>query len=390
MKISKITSETAEQQQLKMDRRKKRTSTNQYMMYIDLMEKDQIFATQRVPRDTDSNYLTKKWKELSAKLNTCQNGPTLTAEEWRKRLNDWKNTTRCKYRRSVSGEKDISLTSLELKALDLFGKAPVVPTVPDQMSLQLKCEKDAQDGDEEFETQRTSEAFQKELQAAVEEAIGGDDDEALGDEHDDNEEILPDELEPKVEHSNTGNGTTTTYRTIVVENTPYTDESPNEEDHLEFITHRKQIIGSTANSAVPGNVQTIVHTAPATTVTKLINGDIPLKRLRSHAPEQIIYEVKKAPVTQHHTHRITTIHNSTPNTITHHHQQHQQSHTHQQIQHIQEAAPIAETSPITSQDARELTRQLRRIANIKAEKLKFEIARYKFNNPGFQYNSPQL
>lgn len=53
-------------------------------MYIELMESDPIFASGRVPRDYDLNYLTKKWKELSDRLNKCGSGPTLTAEEWRK------------------------------------------------------------------------------------------------------------------------------------------------------------------------------------------------------------------------------------------------------------------------------------------------------------------
>lgn len=53
-------------------------------MYIELMESDPIFASGRVPRDYDLNYLSKKWKELSDRLNKCGSGPTLTAEEWRK------------------------------------------------------------------------------------------------------------------------------------------------------------------------------------------------------------------------------------------------------------------------------------------------------------------
>ncbi|EDW32172.1 GL10575 [Drosophila persimilis] len=142
-----------------MDRRKKRTSSEQYQMYIDMMEADSIFATGRVPRDYDLNYLTKKWKELSDRLNKCSSGPTLTAEEWRKRLNDWKNTTRCKYRRSLMAtEKDISMTTLENRALDLFGK---VPSTTGETLLNLKSEKD--DGDDEIEEigQRTSAAFQR-------------------------------------------------------------------------------------------------------------------------------------------------------------------------------------------------------------------------------------
>lgn len=73
-----------ESAQHRMDRRKKRTSTNQYMLYIEMMEKDTVFASGRIPRDYDANYLHRKWRELSDKLNSCNNGPTLTAEEWRK------------------------------------------------------------------------------------------------------------------------------------------------------------------------------------------------------------------------------------------------------------------------------------------------------------------
>lgn len=73
-----------ESAQHRMDRRKKRTSTNQYMLYIEMMEKDTVFASGRIPREFDANYLHRKWRELSDKLNSCNNGPTLTAEEWRK------------------------------------------------------------------------------------------------------------------------------------------------------------------------------------------------------------------------------------------------------------------------------------------------------------------
>ncbi|XP_037959097.1 uncharacterized protein LOC119688493 [Teleopsis dalmanni] len=355
----------AGKKELKRVRYKRRTSTNQYMMYINLMEKDQIFATQRVPRELDKSYLTNKWKELALELNQCQNGPTLTAEEWRKRLSNWRNATRYKYRRSVSGEKNIFLTAIELQALNLFDKTLLIPTMPEQMSSQLKCAKDAED-----ETKRTAEMFTlEELQAAFDELIGSDND----DQYDDNEEILPDESETKVEQSNTDNGLLTPYRTTVVENTPHTNENPNEENQLEFITHRKQIIESTINSAVPE----IAHTAPATTEIILINGDVQFQRLLSHAPEQIKYEVKEAPINQHDTQGISTIHSH-------------QTHTQEQIEHIQEGAPIADTITITSQDAGELILQVKRIANIKYEKLKFEIEKFKFKNPEFQYNIPEL
>ncbi|XP_075168142.1 uncharacterized protein LOC142240321 [Haematobia irritans] len=382
-------SENAETTQQKMDRRKKRTSTNQYMMYIEMMEKDPIFATGRVPRDYDTHYLARKWKELSDKLNGCSNGPTLTSEEWRKRLNDWKNTTRCKYRRSVTGEKDITMTSLEMRALDLFGKVPPQNT-PEQISIHFKSEKEEDIDD--MEHMPTTETFQKQLQAAVEEAIGDEEGEPIVEnEQDDQEEIVPEHghhssvthsgnVGQNNGHSGGGSNAPTTYRTIVVEDSTYHDEDNSPDEQLEYITHRRTGSG----------VQTVV-TSPSGTVTKLINGDIPLKRLRSQISDQIIYEVKKAP----HSSRPTTFTVSHPH-IQHHQQHHQQtqSHHHQQQHHsIVQEVPASSSSTaalggqlFASQDVREVARQLKRLADIKTEKLKFEIARYKYNNPGFNYN----
>ncbi|XP_033251381.1 uncharacterized protein LOC117190413 [Drosophila miranda] len=52
-----------------------------------------------------------------------QTGPCLEPEEWRKRLNDWKNTTRCKYRRiMLSPGAKLSLSPLETRALSIFGE----------------------------------------------------------------------------------------------------------------------------------------------------------------------------------------------------------------------------------------------------------------------------
>ncbi|XP_022230351.2 uncharacterized protein LOC111079471 [Drosophila obscura] len=349
----------------KMDRRKKRTSSEQYQMYIDMMEADSIFATGRVPRDYDLNYLTKKWKELSDRLNKCSSGPTLTPEEWRKRLNDWKNTTRCKYRRSLMAtEKDISMTTLENRALDLFGK---VPTATGETLLNLKSEKD--DGDDDLEDigQRTSAAFQKELQAAVEEAINDevDDDEML-EEHVEQEEIIDDNMADNggvIEGSNaattavnTGGGT---YRTIVVDNTSF--EHVEEPHPVEFVAARRTPASS--NSSVHA-----VINSGAVVETKLINGELPVKRLRTQTrPDQIIYHVKNAP---------------------------------RCISNIQDVPPLLSTkverdtiplsAALSSQDGQQIAHQLKRLADINYETLQFEIARFKFNNPGFQYNPPSL
>ncbi|XP_030369159.1 uncharacterized protein LOC115630229 [Scaptodrosophila lebanonensis] len=356
-----------------MDRRKKRTSTDQYMMYIEMMENDPIFASGRVPRDYDIHYLTKKWKDLSDKLNKCSSGPTLTAEEWRKRLNDWKNTTRCKYRRSLMpNEKDITMSALELKALDLFGK---VPTATNETLLNLKAEKEEQE--EDMEHQRTSESFQKELQAAVEEAINDEVEEIEEEEHVEQDDLLEEPIHETtaVPSSaatvgaattvvNTGGGT---YRTIVVDSTSYVDEEPNAEP-IEFIPARRS--AGSSNASLHTVVNTSANTAAA---TKLINGELPVKRMRTQARDQIIYEVKNA------SRSYATLQTAPPpNSL----------HNTKIAQHESNVTTL--TSALSSHDAQEIAHQLKRLADINYEALQFEIARFKFNNPGFHYNPPSL
>lgn len=110
-----------------MDKRKKRTSYQQYVIYLKMLEDDQIFRTGIIPRDVELNYLTHKWEELAAKLNDCTHGPVLSADEWKKRLNDWKNSTRAKFRKcqaeqfKQSDRAELALTPLEERALLLWG-----------------------------------------------------------------------------------------------------------------------------------------------------------------------------------------------------------------------------------------------------------------------------
>lgn len=179
------------------------------------------------------------------------------------------------------------MTSLEMRALELFGKVPA-QNAPEQISIHFKSEKEEDIDD--MEHIPTTETFQKELQAAVEEAIGDEEGEHIvGNEHE-HEEIVPESNHTTtVTHSsnvsggmgtNNGHsggggtsGTGTTYRTIVVEDSAYPEDDNNADEQLEFITHRR--------TACSSGVQA---------VSKLINGDIPLKRLRSQISDQIIYE----------------------------------------------------------------------------------------------------
>lgn len=195
------------------------------------------------------------------------------------------------------------MTSLELRALDLFGKVPATAP-PEQISIHFKSEKE-EDEEEEMEHIPTTETFQKQLQAAVEEAIGDDEGEQhiVESEHDEHEEIIPENTHSSTmthggshsvggggssNHGNSGGGTT--YRTIVVEDTAYPEDDNNQDEQLEYISHRRSTLNSSNNGSA---IQTAVVTnTPTATVTKLINGDIPLKRLRSQISDQIIYEGK--------------------------------------------------------------------------------------------------
>ncbi|TDG43781.1 hypothetical protein AWZ03_009791 [Drosophila navojoa] len=342
-----------------MDRRKKRTSSEQYQMYIELMESDPIFASGRVPRDYDLNYLTRKWKELSDRLNKCSSGPTLTAEEWRKRLNDWKNTTRCKYRRSLmSSEKDISMSSLETRALNLFGKVPG----SGEALMNLKSEKDDQEDDMEDLGQRTSASFQKELQAAVEEAINDEDEDEMVEEHVDQEDLTDENMHepgggidgPTVGGTTAVNTSGGGYRTIVVDNSTYVEE---DQDHAEPTADPVKFV-CTPN----------IHSASGS-ATKLINGELPVKRLRR---DQVIYEVKNAPRS------YTTIQTGASLPTLHNTKMH----------HDGQATTLG--AALSGLDAQEIAHQLKRLADINYETLQFEIARFKFNNPGFHYEPPPL
>lgn len=178
------------------------------------------------------------------------------------------------------------MTSLELRALELFGKAPNTATPTEQVTIHFKAEKDEDD----MEHIPTTETFQKQLQAAVEEAIGGEDDVShmVEAEQEEAEDILPDNVNAQntsvissTASSGGGGGT------IMVEETTYQEDDQNGEEHIEFLTQRRPTI-VTPSSAVA--VHGVVNTNPTATVTKLINGDIPLKRLRSQISDQIIYE----------------------------------------------------------------------------------------------------
>ncbi|XP_026835744.1 uncharacterized protein LOC6547243 isoform X2 [Drosophila erecta] len=128
-----------------MNRRNKRTSYYQYEVYLDFMEGNPLMSLNILSRTLDG----KKWKELSDLLNKCPTGPTLSVEEWRKRLNDWKNSTRSKYRRSInSDDKNNAMTPLENRALQIFSSQANCREASTLELVEEPLEHDEQDDEE--------------------------------------------------------------------------------------------------------------------------------------------------------------------------------------------------------------------------------------------------
>ncbi|XP_039482762.1 uncharacterized protein LOC120446053 isoform X1 [Drosophila santomea] len=156
-----------------MNRRNKRTSYYQYEVYLDFMEDNPLMSLNKLSRTQDG----KKWKELSDLLNKCPTGPTLSPEEWRKRLNDWKNSTRSKYRRSINtDDKNSAMTPLENRALLIFSSEAngrEVSTHPGRQELaEEPLEHEEQDDEEPDEFDELEEEEEEPYQEFVAEPHG--------------------------------------------------------------------------------------------------------------------------------------------------------------------------------------------------------------------------
>ncbi|XP_002138406.1 uncharacterized protein [Drosophila pseudoobscura] len=240
-----------------MARRNKRTSYEQYQIYLNMMESNPVLTNGRATRYDD----IMKWKELSDQLNKSKTGPCLEPEEWRKRLNDWKNTTRCKYRRiMLSPGTKLSLSPLETRALSIFGEVSDVG------------------------------------------ALVFDDSAEYLEEHIDQEEPVDNYAD-------------------------YREDPPPPKSIRISPRKAKQVTAQFPEEYTE---------RPA---TKIINGQLPVKRVRVQVPEQL-YEVKSS---------------------------------------LQQ-----DTS------AQEIKNQLERIADIHNASLQFQVACFKYSNPGFEYSPPEL
>lgn len=146
---------SSELTQLTKKRRLGKTSQQQYEQYLQLMECDSTFRSGTINPTIDPQYMLKKWSELCDRLNSCGSGPFLTCVEWKKvknmtylkqsyaslhicfqRFNDWKNSTRAKYRKYVEQRgltgggrsSAAALTPTEERGISVWGRVAVTGT----------------------------------------------------------------------------------------------------------------------------------------------------------------------------------------------------------------------------------------------------------------------
>ncbi|KAL1514113.1 hypothetical protein ABEB36_003429 [Hypothenemus hampei] len=124
----------SENQEVKKRKRTKNTTTTQYEIYLDVMERDYAFRSNTIDPTLPVDYIEKKWEELTNKLNsTGDGGPVISKDEWKKRFMDWKYATKAKirkinaHRKKTGGGPDINLrmTDLEERALAVWGRVTV-------------------------------------------------------------------------------------------------------------------------------------------------------------------------------------------------------------------------------------------------------------------------
>lgn len=65
-------------------KRKRKTSDEQYELYLNEMENDYVFRSGTINPTLGENYIENKWKSLVNKLNASGNGPQLPVEEWKR------------------------------------------------------------------------------------------------------------------------------------------------------------------------------------------------------------------------------------------------------------------------------------------------------------------
>lgn len=226
------------------------------------------------------------------------------------RLNDWKNSTRCKFRRSQNGEKGISITALEKKALALFGTAPYTTTVQT-----VKAETKPQN-------QSSPTTTESEHNAEV-------------------ESMLQEVAFAEVDQDN-------------------------------HIIVRKRSISAENQVLLTKSIKMEKRQPTINKKTIIFDFDASDENIDEEAAAQFIVEGMEAQKTSRHSEEESLRNeqnvNISPKKIS-------------LAQNLQHATSTSDSTFHSS-----IAFQLKRIADVKEEKLKFEIAKYKHNNPGFKYD----
>lgn len=127
--------------------RKAKTSVEQLKILVDELEMNKKFRKNQFDDAIESK---RHWVRLTNRLNSCGTGPTLNYREWKSRVRSWKNYLRRSAKHQITGSgrpRISSLTALEERALELFGKINTAPVTQQLQQFKRRERESSHDSD---------------------------------------------------------------------------------------------------------------------------------------------------------------------------------------------------------------------------------------------------
>ncbi|KAB0805456.1 hypothetical protein PPYR_02426 [Photinus pyralis] len=98
---------------------KKRTTKEQFEIYVRTLENNKLFVTGRLKPGMNPEILQELWTSLVDELNSCGSGPVRTVEGWKKVFTEWKSLVK---KRAREGKL---LSEVEKRYLEATGVVAV-------------------------------------------------------------------------------------------------------------------------------------------------------------------------------------------------------------------------------------------------------------------------
>ncbi|XP_031351066.1 uncharacterized protein LOC116176574 isoform X2 [Photinus pyralis] len=140
---------------------KKRTSKEQFDIYVRNLEKNRLLVTGRLTPGMNIETLQQLWSSLAEELNSCGSGPIRKVESWKKIFTEWKSLVKKRAREgklltelekryleatgvvSVTGmtsAKELGIASIEEKESQITNEDNVEIAIPDHQACNIEIE----------------------------------------------------------------------------------------------------------------------------------------------------------------------------------------------------------------------------------------------------------